>query len=102
MATLKPRIENGVFISDADAASDFESLLARMRNGITVVIQHEDRPIAVVQPVEPLRRTIFECIAVAKAHEEESGTAPILDAGFASDVERILRDHEPWQPPEWG
>jgi antitoxin (DNA-binding transcriptional repressor) of toxin-antitoxin stability system len=90
-----------VYISDAQAVSDFGSVLARVRNGITIVIQHEHRPVAVVQPAEPLRRTVSQCIALAKAHEKETGAAPILDADFASDVEDVLRDREPWQPPEW-
>src|SRR2546429_1743786 len=38
---------------------------------------------------EPVRRTISECIALAKAHEEETGKAPVLDPDFAEDVEEI-------------
>jgi hypothetical protein len=34
------------------------------------------------------RRTISECIAFAKAHEEETGKAPVLDPDFAEDVKR--------------
>lgn len=90
-----------IHVSEAEATRDFGGVLTRVRNGMTVIIQHEDRPIAVVQPTEPLRRTISECIALAKAHEEETGKAPTLDADFASDVEEVLRDREIWKPPEW-
>jgi antitoxin (DNA-binding transcriptional repressor) of toxin-antitoxin stability system len=90
-----------ICISDAEATSDFAGVLTSVRNGITVIIQHEGQPVAVVRPAEPLRRTISECIALAKAHEEETGEAPILDADFAADIEGVLRDHEAWKPPEW-
>jgi hypothetical protein len=33
---------------------------------------------------------ISECIALAKAREEETGEAPVLDPDFAEDVEEIL------------
>jgi hypothetical protein len=50
---------------------------------------------------EQERRTIFVCIALAKAHEEETGKAPVLDPDFAEDVEEILNHRKPWSPPAW-
>ncbi len=50
---------------------------------------------------EPVRRTISECIALAKAHEEETGKAPALDPDFAEDVDEILNHRKPWNPPAW-
>lgn len=38
---------------------------------------------AVLHATEPMRRSISECIALAKEHEEETGKAPILDPDFA-------------------
>ncbi|HEV2379745.1 MAG TPA: hypothetical protein VG206_08090 [Terriglobia bacterium] len=93
--------ESVAWLSDADAASDFAGVLTRVRSGISVVIQHDDRPLAVVHPVGPLRRTLSECIALAKAHEEETGEAPILEADFAADVEAVLKEREAWNPPAW-
>ena len=90
-----------IHISDAEAASDFASLLDRVRAGAEVVIEHDARPVAVVRPAEPVRRTISECIALAKAHEEESGQAPVLDPDFAADVEDIINNRKPWDPPAW-
>ncbi|MHB8501465.1 MAG: type II toxin-antitoxin system Phd/YefM family antitoxin [Candidatus Acidiferrales bacterium] len=88
-------------ISEAEAANDFAALLARVRAGAEIVIENEDRPVAVLHSVEPPRRSISDCIALAKAHEEESGKAPILDADFAQDVEEILNRRKPWNPPTW-
>ena len=90
-----------IHISDAEAASDFASLLDRVRNGAEIVIEHDARPVAVLHAAEPMRRTISECIALAKIHEEETGKAPVLDADFAEDVEEILRNRKPWTPPAW-
>jgi len=90
-----------IHISDAEAASDFASLLDRVRAGAEVVIEHDARPVAVVRPAEPVRRTISECIALAKAHEGESGQAPVLDPDFAADVEDIINNRKPWKPPAW-
>ena len=86
-------------ISEAEAASDFASLLARVRAGAEVVIENGERPAAVLHAADPVRRSISECIARAKAHEEETGRAPVLDPDFAEDVEEILSHRKPWNPP---
>ena len=90
-----------IHISEKEAASDFASLLDRVRKGAEVVIETDARPVAVLRAAEPVRRTISECIALAKAHEEETGKAPVLDADFAEDVEKILSNRKPWNPPAW-
>jgi hypothetical protein len=38
---------------------------------------------------------------LAKKHEEETGKAPVLESDFASDVEEIIRNRKPWNPPAW-
>ena len=84
-------------MSEAEAASDFASLMARVRSGAEVVIEDKARPIAVVRPAEPVRRTISECIALLP----EDSTATI-DPDFARDVEAAVESHrEPLNPPAW-
>ena len=90
-----------IHISEADATSDFAALMARVRAGAKVIIENDARPVAVLHPAEAVRRTISECIALAKAHEEETGKAPVLDPDFAEDVEEILSHRKPWNPPAW-
>ncbi|MGI8785005.1 MAG: type II toxin-antitoxin system Phd/YefM family antitoxin [Acidobacteriota bacterium] len=90
-----------IHISEAEATSDFASVLAQVRAGAEVVIEHDAQPVAVVHPAQPPRRTISEGIALAKAHEEETGEAPVLDADFAADVEEIVSNRKPWNPPAW-
>jgi antitoxin (DNA-binding transcriptional repressor) of toxin-antitoxin stability system len=93
--------KNVIHISEADAASDFTSLMTRVRAGAEIIIENGERPVAVLHAAEPMRRSISECIALAKTHEEETGKAPILDPDFAEDVEKILANRKPWNPPAW-
>jgi antitoxin (DNA-binding transcriptional repressor) of toxin-antitoxin stability system len=90
-----------IHISEAEATSDFASLLEQVRAGAEVIIEHNSQPVAIVHPAEPARRTISECIALAKTHEEEIGNAPTLDSDFAEDVEELLNNRKPWTPPAW-
>ena len=94
--------KNVIHISEAEAASDFARLMARVRTGTEIIIESGKRPVAVLRAAEPVRRTISESIALAKAHEEETGEVPVLDPDFAEDVEEIIRSHrKPWNPPSW-
>jgi antitoxin (DNA-binding transcriptional repressor) of toxin-antitoxin stability system len=88
-------------VSEAEAASDFAALMARVRAGAEVVIENGERAVAVLHAAEPVRRSISERIALAKAHEKETGKAPILDPDFARDVEEVLSHRRPWNPPAW-
>lgn len=95
--------EHVVRISEEEAASDFASVLARVRAGAEVIIESTRGrlPVAVVRLPVAARRSISECIALAKNHEEETGSSPVLDPDFAADVEEIIRNRKPWNPPTW-
>ncbi len=88
-----------IHISEAEAASDFASVLARVRAGAEVVIESEGGklPLAVIHSPVPPRRSISECIALLP----EDSTA-VMDADFAKDVEAAIQSHrEPLEPPTW-
>jgi len=70
------------------------SLMARVREGTEIIIERESMPVAVLHAAGPVHRSISECIALAKAHEEATGEVPLLDADFAEDVEEIIKDHK--------
>lgn len=54
-------------VSEADdAVRDMPASLRRVQAGAEVVIERDARPVAVVRPADPVRRTISECIALAK------------------------------------
>jgi antitoxin (DNA-binding transcriptional repressor) of toxin-antitoxin stability system len=86
-----------IHISEAEAASNFSALLARVRAGAEIVIERDAQPIAVLRSPTPPRRTISECIALLP----EDSTATI-DADFAKDVEAAVASHrEPLDASVW-
>ena len=93
----KRMAKNVIHISEAEAASDFATLMARVSAGTEIIIEKDKRAIAVLHPAEPVRRTISECIALLP----EDSTATI-DADFPKDVEAaVARLREPLNPPAW-
>jgi len=54
-----------IHVSEAEAASDFPSLLDRVRDGIEVVIERDSRPVAVLRPAGPSQPVdkVFAAIA---------------------------------------
>jgi antitoxin (DNA-binding transcriptional repressor) of toxin-antitoxin stability system len=102
---MLPMEKRVIHISEAEAASNFADVLARVRAGAEIVIEGRE-PIVVIRAgevrAEPVRgRLLSECIALAKAHEEETGKAPVLDPDFAADLEEIVKNRKPWNPPAW-
>jgi antitoxin (DNA-binding transcriptional repressor) of toxin-antitoxin stability system len=84
-----------IHISEAEAASDFAVLLARVRSGAEVVIESGKLPVAVIHAPIPPRRTISECIALLP-----EDTTAVMDADFAKDIEAAIESHrEPLEPP---
>jgi antitoxin (DNA-binding transcriptional repressor) of toxin-antitoxin stability system len=93
-----------VHVTEADALHDLAGILQRVQAGAEVIIERDSQPLAVIRSAVPLHRTISECIALAAAHEKETGRAPVLDPDFAAhveDVENIGRNRQPWNPPSW-
>jgi antitoxin (DNA-binding transcriptional repressor) of toxin-antitoxin stability system len=87
-----------IHISEAEAASDFAGLMARVRAGAEVVIESGKLPIAVIRPADPSVRLLSESLRMAKEH---SSTAT-LDGNFSRDVEAAIESHrEPLDPPSW-
>ncbi|HUO33819.1 MAG TPA: type II toxin-antitoxin system prevent-host-death family antitoxin [Candidatus Acidoferrum sp.] len=87
-----------IHVSDAEAASDFASLLEHVRAGTEVVIEHDARPVAVVRPAEPYVRRLSESLRLAREH----GSTVTLDGDFGRDLEEAVNSHrEPLDPPAW-
>lgn len=90
-----------VHISEADAALDFAGLMAQVREGKEIVIEANSHPLALISAAQPSRRSITECIALAKRHEAETGEAPVLDGEFVSDMEGVIRNRITSLPTAW-
>jgi antitoxin (DNA-binding transcriptional repressor) of toxin-antitoxin stability system len=94
MATLR--------ITEAELARDIHAVLARVQEGVEVIVEQDHRPVAVIKPPQGPGRKISECIALAKAYEEKLGYAPVPDADFAKDVQAAVDAHrESLNPPAW-
>ena len=79
-----------IHITEAEAARDLPAMLAKVRAGAEIVIENGTLPAAIFRSGFPARRTISECVELARKHEQETAEAPVLDAGFADDMEGIL------------
>jgi antitoxin (DNA-binding transcriptional repressor) of toxin-antitoxin stability system len=88
-----------IHISEADAARDFASLMARVREGSEVVIENGARAVAIMRPADPRPgRLLSESIAAAEARDSKV----TLDKNFGRDLNDIIDNHlEPLDPPEW-
>lgn len=90
-------------LTEAEFARDIHTVLARVRDeGLEVIVELDHKPVAVIRRLEGPGRRLSECIAIAKAYEENLGYAPIPDADFAADVQVAVDAHrEPFTPPRW-
>jgi antitoxin (DNA-binding transcriptional repressor) of toxin-antitoxin stability system len=87
-----------IHISEAEAASDFAGVLARVREGVEIVIESGKLPVAVLRPAEPHVRLLSESLRLAKEH----ASTATLDGDFARDLEAAINSHrEPLKPPAW-
>jgi len=76
-----------IHISEEEAVSDFASLLARVRAGAEVIIEHGAQPVAVLKPIAVRPgRLLSESIALAEAH----GSTATLDGVFPADLEAVF------------
>jgi antitoxin (DNA-binding transcriptional repressor) of toxin-antitoxin stability system len=84
--------------SETEAAgTTIASLLARVRAGTEILIENEDQPVVVIRAVEPVRRSISDCIALLP--EDSTGT---IDPAFSHDVAAAVESQsDPLNPPAW-
>jgi len=84
-------------ISVAEAARDFEGLLARVREGEEIIIESDSAPVAVLRPPAPRGRTVAEILAALPKN-----SLARIDKDFAADIAAAVNAHrEPLSAPEW-
>jgi antitoxin (DNA-binding transcriptional repressor) of toxin-antitoxin stability system len=88
-------------ISEAEAAANFARLMAHVRAGAEVIIESGSAPVALVRATAAPRRSVSESIALAEARSKKLGFKPVMDAGFAADMEEIIRNRKPRDSSAW-
>ena len=87
-----------VHITEAELARDTHAVLAKVREGVEVIVEQDHRPVAVIRTPQGAGRLLSEAIALAEAR----GSTATLDEGFMNDVEEgIASRSQPWTPPAW-
>lgn len=87
-----------VHVSEGELARDLHSILAKVQEGLEVVVRQDSKPIAVIRAPATPGRLISECIALAEAR----GVSVHPDNEFMKDVaEGIAERSKPWNPPRW-
>jgi antitoxin (DNA-binding transcriptional repressor) of toxin-antitoxin stability system len=87
-----------VHMSEAEVARDLHAVLAKVQQGIEVVIEQDHRAVAVIKAQRPSGRPITEILRDAR----ERNSRVTLDEDFGKDMEAIMERHrKPWNPPSW-
>lgn len=87
-----------VHITEAELARDIHAVLAKVQEGVEVIVEQNHRPVAIIKMPQSTGRLLSESIALAEAR----GSTVTLDEGFMKDVEDgIARRSHPWTPPAW-
>jgi len=88
-----------VHMTEAELARDLHSALAKVQQGVEIVIEQDSRPVAVLKRSQPSGgRRLSEIVADLKARESNA----VMDDDFARDIEEgINAQRQPWTPPSW-
>jgi antitoxin (DNA-binding transcriptional repressor) of toxin-antitoxin stability system len=87
-----------VRITEAELARDIHAVLAKVQEGVEVIVEQNHRAVAVIKTPHSTGRLLSESIAMA----ESRGSTVTLDEGFMKDVEDgIASRSQPWSPPAW-
>jgi antitoxin (DNA-binding transcriptional repressor) of toxin-antitoxin stability system len=87
-----------VHMSEAEVARDLHAVLAKVQQGVEVVIEQNHRPVAILKASHSEGRLISEIVADLKSR----GSNAVMDDDFARDIEEgIKAQRQPWNPPSW-
>lgn len=87
-----------VHMNEADVIRDIAAVLAKVGQGLEVVVERDHRAVAVIKPPERSGRSVSEILREAK----QRNSTVTLDDEFGKDLEAIIASHQqPWNPPSW-
>lgn len=95
-----------VYMSEAEVAHDLHAVLARVKQGIDVVISQENGPVAVlsanVAPSQVLRKGSGRPLDEILHDAGLRNVGATLDEEFGKDLEEIIASQQrPWNPRSW-
>jgi hypothetical protein len=87
-----------VHMTEDEVVKDIVAVLAKVRQGVEIVVEQDHRTVAFIKPSKPEGRMISEVIADLKAR----GSNATINDDFARDIEEGIKAHrQPWNPPSW-
>jgi len=87
-----------VHMTETEVVKDIVAVLAKVRQGVEIVVEQDHRTVAFIKPSKPEGRMISEVIADLKTR----GSNAVIDDDFARDIEEGIKTHQqPWKPPTW-
>ena len=87
-----------VHITEAELARDVHAVLAKVRQGLEVVIERDHRPVAILRPPQRSGRPVSEILREARLRN----STVTLDEDFGADLEAVIASQQqPWTPPSW-
>jgi hypothetical protein len=96
---MAPVRKTAIHTLEASPAAEFAGRMISVRAAPEVLMERSRVTVDVLCATEPLRRSIFEFMVLAKTYATERRFGPIRDANLCADVGEITnRDREPWKP----
>ena len=87
-----------VRITEAELARDIHAILAKVQEGVEVIVEQDRRPVAVIRQPHRSGRPISEIVRLAKERKSTVTHGP----DFGKDLEAVIASHQqPWNPPSW-
>lgn len=87
-----------VHMSEAEVARDLHAALAKVKQGVEIVIEQDDQPVAVLKAQNRSGRPITDILREAR----QRNSTVTLDEDFGKDLEEIVASRQnPWNPPSW-
>jgi antitoxin (DNA-binding transcriptional repressor) of toxin-antitoxin stability system len=87
-----------VRITEDELARDTHAVLAKVQEGVEVIVKQDHRPLAVIRRPHRSGRPISEILRQAK----ERNSTVTLDSDFSRDLQTIIASHQQARnPPSW-
>lgn len=85
-------------LTDAELARDVHAVLEKVQEGVEIILEQGQRPVAIIKASTTAGRMLSEVRADLRAR---SSTA-VIDDDFARDIEAGIRaNRQPWKPLHW-